>query len=369
MSEDLRRRVLLDQLNGPNRVLESLDEEESEIGDLPTISRKYPYRHVSLNRPESPDHEDKFGDDSELWRDFFDHNARHVIDKNNISINLYYKLPNNLESPSIPLFICHHGAGSSALTFALLAKELYDRLEGKCAILTFDARGHGKTRPLDRNKKFPFNLDDFISDFVELSTWFYNEILTKAIPSEKLSLLLLGHSLGGSICTFSFTQFSQSIKSKILGVTMLDIVEEAAISALDNVQSFLDNTPNVFESYQKAIDWYIDNQLLRQRRSAEVSVPTLFFKTKSDKVVRITDLSMFRTYWSTWFSGLSSKFVSLPTTKLLILAGNDNLDKELIVGQMQGKYQLVVFQESGHFIQEDAPSKTALTLIDFGKEM
>lgn len=34
---------------------------------------------------------------------------------------------------------------------------------------------------------------------------------------------------------------------------------------------------------------------------------------------------------------------------------------------MQGKYQLVVFQDSGHFIQEDSPIKTAITLIDFWK--
>lgn len=64
---------------------------------------------------------------------------------------------------------------------------------------------------------------------------------------------------------------------------------------------------------------------------------------------------------------LSHSFVGLPVSKLLILAGNENLDKELIVGQMQGKYQLVVFQDSGHFIQEDSPIKTAITLIDFWK--
>ena len=36
-----------------------------------------------------------------------------------------------------------------------------------------------------------------------------------------------------------------------------------------------------------------------------------------------------------------------------------------MIGQMQGKYQLVVYQDSGHFVHEDVPNKCALTLYDF----
>lgn len=38
-----------------------------------------------------------------------------------------------------------------------------------------------------------------------------------------------------------------------------------------------------------------------------------------------------------------------------------------MIGQMQGKYQLQVFPEAGHFIQEDLPTKTAQILVDFYK--
>jgi len=38
-----------------------------------------------------------------------------------------------------------------------------------------------------------------------------------------------------------------------------------------------------------------------------------------------------------WFTGLSSKFLSCKTAKLLILAGTDRLDRELLIGQMQGE--------------------------------
>jgi len=57
--------------------------------------------------------------------------------------------------------------------------------------------------------------------------------------------------------------------------------------------------------------------------------------------------------------GLSKKFLQARGGKLLILAGTDRLDRELIIGQMQGKYQLVVLPEVGHFLHEDAPGKTA----------
>jgi protein phosphatase methylesterase 1 len=70
----------------------------------------------------------------------------------------------------------------------------------------------------------------------------------------------------------------------------------------------------------------------------------------------------------------------------LLLAGTDRLDKELMIGQMQGKpssylqipnfvpsnifigkYQLQVFPDAGHFIHEDMPEKTATVLVDFWK--
>ncbi len=50
---------------------------------------------------------------------------------------------------------------------------------------------------------------------------------------------------------------------------------------------------------------------------------------------------------------------------MLLLAGTDRLDKELMIGQMQGKYQLQVFPEAGHFVHEDQAEKTARTVADF----
>ena len=53
-----------------------------------------------------------------------------------------------------------------------------------------------------------------------------------------------------------------------------------------------------------------------------------------------------------WFTGLSSKFLASRTARLLILAGTERLDKELMIGQMQGKFQLVVIPNVGHMVHE-----------------
>jgi hypothetical protein len=48
------------------------------------------------------------------------------------------------------------------------------------------------------------------------------------------------------------------------------------------------------------------------------------------------DLSKTEPYWSGWFAGLSSAFLSVVPPKLLLLASISGLDRDLTVGQMQG---------------------------------
>lgn len=53
-----------------------------------------------------------------------------------------------------------------------------------------------------------------------------------------------------------------------------------------------------------------------------------------------------------WFAGLSGRFLAARTARLLVLAGTERLDKELMIGQMQGKFQLTVIPNVGHMVQE-----------------
>ncbi len=53
-----------------------------------------------------------------------------------------------------------------------------------------------------------------------------------------------------------------------------------------------------------------------------------------------TDLSSSAPYWKGWYTGLSELFLSVTAPKILMLAGSDRLDKTLMIGQMQGKFQM-----------------------------
>ncbi len=137
------------------------------------------------------------------------------------------------------------------------------------------------------------------------------------------------------------------------------------------------------------------SRTIRNRTSARVSVPSLIYHedTPTDPAkpwVWRTNLAETKPFWEDWFVGLSRKFLEARGGKLLLLAGTDRLDKELMIGQMQGlllvsplnsreelrilivingtgKYQLQVFPDAGHFIQEDQPARTAQILVDFYK--
>ena len=77
------------------------------------------------------------------------------------------------------------------------------------------------------------------------------------------------------------------------------------------------------------------------------------------------DLAASEPHWQGWFQGLSHRFLEAPAAKLLLLAGVDRLDKELTVGQMQGKFQMQVLPAVGHTVHEDSPDKVAEVLATF----
>ena len=207
------------------------------------------------------------------------------------------------------------------------------------------------------------------------------------------------------------------------------------MDALQSMETYLSTRPSKFPSLASGIEWqyvsiawppccsisaHVSTKLtslptstrsrsIRSTMSARVSVPSLLREESepsdsSKPWTWRTNLAATKPYWENWFIGLSKKFLEARGGKLLLLAGTDRLDKELIIGQMQGmlfisslfsslpvrglggglpysnretnthlltpiigKYQLQVFPEAGHFIQEDQPSKTAQILVDFYK--
>ncbi|KAK3328953.1 Alpha/Beta hydrolase protein [Apodospora peruviana] len=285
--------------------------------------------------------------------------------------------------PKGPLFVTHHGAGSSGLSFAVLSSEIRKRLP-TAGILSIDARGHGSTTTTGGT---PGPVDLSLST---LSTDLFNVIqATKTAMHwpELPPIILVGHSLGGAVVTdlAHSGRLSSTPGNSFLGYAVLDVVEGSAMDALQSMQTYLSTRPTGFGSLKDGIEWHVRSRTVKNAVSARTSVPALLVDTsssqdKEDEKGNIangsnksssrpwrwrTDLAATQPFWEDWFVGLSKKFLEAKGGKLLLLAGTDRLDTELTIGQMQGKYALQVFPEAGHFIHEDLPEKTANVLVDF----
>jgi protein phosphatase methylesterase 1 len=278
----------------------------------------------------------------------------------------------------------HHGAGSSGLSFAACASEIRKILP-EAGILSLDARHHGSTivETKDGNPvQLDYHLETLSQDLLAVIRGTQTQMVWESLPD----LVLVGHSLGGAVITD--VARGGELGAKVLAYAVLDVVEGSAMDALQSMDTYLSTRPTRFPSLSSAIEWqYVyllqmsmkqsngdsfRSRTIRNTTSARVSVPSLLTEedTPSDTSrpwIWRTNLADTKPFWEDWFKGLSKKFLEAKGGKLLLLAGTDRLDKELMIAQMQGKYSLQVLPLAGHFIQEDQPAKTARFLVDFFK--
>lgn len=297
-------------------------------------------------------------------------NSVYTNPKSGVSFQTYYSPPIGANSP---ILICHHGAGSSSMTFCWLTRylkrEWAEQLENPGqpqipGVFVFDARGHGNSSSPDPAN---YNLDALTEDFRFVLREFHSR------HSPQNTLCLVGHSLGGSVLTNYVTTFPQD-EYDIRGLVVIDITEETAIRALLSVSQFLSKRPKFFRAYAEAVLWHLLSHLLKNEESARVSVFDLLNKEDTGKLTWKADLAQMSNFWDSWFVNLSDNFIKCGAhskhkiAKLLILSGNETLDKSLIIGQMQGKYQLIVFSNTantGHFLQEDIPKQLGISIMEF----
>uniref|UniRef100_T1J5T7 protein phosphatase methylesterase-1 n=1 Tax=Strigamia maritima TaxID=126957 RepID=T1J5T7_STRMM len=110
------------------------------------------------------------------------------------------------------------------------------------------------------------------------------------------------------------------------------------------------------------------NEAMTSREQTKTMDDSFIYPFKLSDGNRYTwriDLSKTEKYWPSWFHGLSSMFLSCSPPKMLLLAGIDRLDKDLTIGQMQGKFQMQVLPQCGHAVHEDVPEKVAEVLATF----
>ncbi|KAJ9116347.1 hypothetical protein QFC22_004788 [Naganishia vaughanmartiniae] len=274
------------------------------------------------------------------------------------------------------VLVCHHGAGSAGTTFACLARSVHELSGGELGVLAFDARGHGKsygrscrcngltsgvflswvicnegkTRTQPEEAEQVLSFENLQHDFVAL--------VKQVFPNsaDAPDVILLGHSMGASP-VMSAAPLLQHEGYKIVGVVVLDVVEGTAVEALPLMRNILSQRPTKFGSVEEAIQWHISSGAVRNLESAKISVPSLLVPLPNraegaQDVVWRTDLMATAPYWEEWYKNLSSEFLAARAAKLLVLAGQERLDRELMVGQMQGKFQLEVLPDVGHYLHE-----------------
>ncbi|KAL0629620.1 Protein phosphatase methylesterase 1 [Plecturocebus cupreus] len=279
----------------------------------------------------------------------------------------------------------------------------------QCRIVALDLRSHGETKVK--------NPEDLSAETMAKDVGNVVEAMYGDLPPP---IMLIGHSMGGAIAVHTA---SSNLVPSLLGLCMIDVVEGTAMDALNSMQNFLRGRPKTFKSLENAIEWSVKSGQIRNLESARVSMvgqvkqcegitspegsksivegiieeeeedeegsesiskrkkeddmeglPSetqnllLFLQTKKDHPYtwRI-ELAKTEKYWDGWFRGLSNLFLSCPIPKLLLLAGVDRLDKDLTIGQMQGKFQMQVLPQCGHAVHEDAPDKVSLVLNDCKK--
>ncbi|XP_045204207.2 protein phosphatase methylesterase 1-like [Mercenaria mercenaria] len=312
-----------------------------------------------------------------------------------------------------PVLLFLHGGGFSALSWAALCGSLSKLVACRCTAI--DLRGHGDSVTTDDITLSAEVMSSDVGDIVK-------ELYGESPPP----IILVGHSMGGAIAVHTGTR---SLIPSLSGLVVIDVVEGTALEALSSMQSFLRGRPKVFKSLEQAIEWCVRSGQVRNVESARVSVvgqvkrvdtnetasselehqheehiihdasETIVeeeeengeskgqssssnthtstekksqgeseFKQPKDPEVQYTwriDLGKTEPYWRGWFEGLSSKFLTCEVPKLLLLAGVDRLDKDLTIGQMQGKFQMQVLPKSGHAVHEDVPEQVAEVLATF----
>ncbi|CAN0137427.1 unnamed protein product, partial [Ectocarpus fasciculatus] len=103
--------------------------------------------------------------------------------------------------------------------------------------------------------------------------------------SPSIRLLLVGHSLGGSIAVRvagAAEELSRRCggSAEIAGVVAVDVVEGTALSALDDMPEILRKIPRSFPSMEDAVRWHIKTGAVRNAASAHAVVPS---RLKNDK--------------------------------------------------------------------------------------
>ncbi|KAJ9562898.1 hypothetical protein OSB04_008058 [Centaurea solstitialis] len=293
------------------------------------------------------------------WKGYFDQEDDVCIPDTNDVFHIY------TAGKEGPVVFCLHGGGYSGyfatqkvksvvlqtiprLSFAISARLIKE----KARVVAMDLRGHGKS---STENEIDMSIETLCSDVVAVVKTMYGD--------SPPAIVLVGHSMGGSVAVHVA---AKKVLRSLAGLVVVDVVEGTAMASLMHMQKILANRMQYFSTLEKAIEWNVRGGSLRNIESARISIPgTVKYDDSQQCYCHRARLQETEQYWRGWYEGLSEKFLSSPVPKLLLLAGTDRLDRALTIGQMQGKFQMVVVRHTGHAIQEDVPEEFASLVLNF----
>lgn len=276
------------------------------------------------------------------WQGHFDEERDISVPNSENKFHLY------LAGNEGPVVFCLHGGGYSGLSFALAA----GLMKNKVRVVAMDLRGHGLS---ETNDDTDLSIETLCKDVFDVIDTLYNN----SAPA----LVFVGHSMGGGVAVHCAAK--RRLKT-LAALVVLDVVEGTAVASLSFMRSYLSNRPLHFPTVEKAIEWSVKGGSLRNIDSARISVgSTLKYNEERHCFSWRTALEETEAHWKGWYKGLSTQFLASPVPKILVLAGTDRLDKALTIGQMQGKFQMIVLRNTGHVIQEDVPDELAKLILGF----
>jgi protein phosphatase methylesterase 1 len=160
---------------------------------------------------------------------------------------------------------------------------------------------------------------------------------------------------------------SRREEDNIAGVVVLDVAEETVISSFKSLEDMVGRWPAAFASPEDYVRWTVAMRRPSSSHSAAISttdhlVPDIYgrFRMKFN-------LLEWKDSWVDWFRGFDATFMSLGVPSLLIMAHYDNLDTDLAVGHMQGRFECQIMSSPlrSHFMQEDSPDELFNMLLTF----
>ncbi|KAI8595770.1 Alpha/Beta hydrolase protein [Dissophora ornata] len=294
------------------------------------------------------------------WTEFFETKRQVAVpialDASEITFTVYEI---NRDRKDLPVIVLHHGVGHCALSFAATGRELRKLVGDQARIVSIDARGHGETTSRDQTN---LHIDRLSQDLQNVLVTLYGPSQEETMPE----IFLVGHSMGGAVVT---DVAYKNLVPSVSAIAVLDMIELYKPHALPNVRLWCERRPTTCETVEQAIKWGVQSDTVRNVESARASFPGMVTRTSDGSAyVWRTDPLASEPLWTTWFDGLSQKFLAAKTAKLLILGGHGFIDDEMNKAQEQSKFKFSIFAESGHAVEEDEPERMAKELVAFWKK-